>query len=67
MKQMSKQLLKLNKQGERLVTEVVEVSPRESEIISMYCKLRNKYFELLQAEKNEEISKELVGNSDIDL
>lgn len=43
---MAKQILKLSKVNDELVTEPLELSPREQEILSQYIKIRNVYFQL---------------------
>lgn len=53
---MSKQLIRLTKVNDRLVTETLELTSRESDILSMYIKIRNKYFELHKAEEEGDIN-----------
>lgn len=48
---MSKQLIRLTKVNNELVTEVLELSPRERDVMSSYLRIRNSYFKLQKAEQ----------------
>lgn len=49
---MNKQILKLSKVDDKLIAKTLDLTPRESDMMSQYLKIRNKFFELQKAEED---------------